>query len=152
MAQLVKNPGSIPELRRSPGGRNSYPFQYSGLENSMDVTVRGVAKTWTRLSDFHFTSLPPLLTTFEMRENRLRTKRVAFLVAEVSSSWQELDLLQLHCSVLSYSGRSNRSNCICLSSGAHWSLQQLPMSQSRQCYVPFREKEIAPSGETRTEL
>ena len=32
-----------------------YPLQYSGLENSMDCTVQGVAKSWTRLRDFHFT-------------------------------------------------------------------------------------------------
>ena len=28
--------GSIPGLGRSPGEENSYPFLYSGLENSMD--------------------------------------------------------------------------------------------------------------------
>ena len=28
--------GLIPELGRSPGGGNSYPLQYSGLENPMD--------------------------------------------------------------------------------------------------------------------
>ena len=28
--------GSIPELGRSPGEGNSYPLQYSGLENSLD--------------------------------------------------------------------------------------------------------------------
>ena len=28
--------------------------KYSGLENSMDYIVHGVAKSWTRLSDFHF--------------------------------------------------------------------------------------------------
>ena len=28
--------GSIPELGRSPGEGKGYPFQYSGLENSMD--------------------------------------------------------------------------------------------------------------------
>ena len=31
-----------------------YPPQYSVLENPMDCTVCGVAKSWTRLSDFHF--------------------------------------------------------------------------------------------------
>ena len=51
--------GSIPGLGRSPGEENSYQLQYSGLENSMDrgvwqATVLGVAKSWTRLSDFHF--------------------------------------------------------------------------------------------------
>ena len=45
--------GLIPELGRSPGEGKGYLFQYSGLENSMDCTVHGVAKSWTRLSDFH---------------------------------------------------------------------------------------------------
>ena len=42
--------GSIPGSGRSPGGGNSYPLQYSCLENSMDrgawqATVHGVAKS-----------------------------------------------------------------------------------------------------------
>ena len=45
--------GSMPGLGRSPGEGKSYPLQYSGLENSMDCTVHGVAKSQTRLSDFH---------------------------------------------------------------------------------------------------
>ena len=62
MVQLVKNLretlsagdlGSIPGLGRSPGEGNSYPLQYSGLENSMDCIVHRVAKSRTRLSDFH---------------------------------------------------------------------------------------------------
>ena len=40
---------SIPGLGRTPGEGNSYPLQYSGLENYMDrgawrATVHGVAK------------------------------------------------------------------------------------------------------------
>ena len=35
--------GSIPGLRRSPGEGKGYPLQYSGLENSMDCIVHGVA-------------------------------------------------------------------------------------------------------------
>ena len=46
--------GSIPGLGRSPGEGKGYPVQYSGLENSMDYTVHGVAKSQTQLSDFHF--------------------------------------------------------------------------------------------------
>ena len=46
--------GSFPELGRSPGEGKGYPLQYSGLENSMDRIVHGVAKSRTRLSDFHF--------------------------------------------------------------------------------------------------
>ena len=45
--------GSIPGLGRSPGEGNSYPLQYSGLENSMNCIAHGVAKRQTRLSDFH---------------------------------------------------------------------------------------------------
>ena len=39
--------GSIPGLERSPGEGNGYPLQYSGLENSMECIVPGVAKSWT---------------------------------------------------------------------------------------------------------
>ena len=46
--------GSIPGLGRSPGEGNSYPLQYSGLENSKDYTVHGVTKSQTRLGKFHF--------------------------------------------------------------------------------------------------
>ena len=46
--------GSIPGLGRSPGEGKGYPLQYSGLENSMDYIVHGVAKSRTQLSNFHF--------------------------------------------------------------------------------------------------
>ena len=54
------DPGSIPGSGRSPGERNGNPLQYFCLENSMDggawwVTVHGVIKSRTRLSDFTFT-------------------------------------------------------------------------------------------------
>ena len=49
----------IPGLGRSPGEGNGNPLQYFCLENSMDrgtwwATVQGVAKSRTRLSDYHF--------------------------------------------------------------------------------------------------
>ena len=52
--------GLIPGSGRSPGEGNGNPLQYSCLENPMDggawwATVHGVAKSWTRLSDFTFT-------------------------------------------------------------------------------------------------
>ena len=50
--------GVIPGLGRSPGEGNVYPLQYSGLENSMDCVVHGVAKRWIQLSDFHFLYFP----------------------------------------------------------------------------------------------
>ena len=46
--------GSIPGLGSSPGEGKDYPLQYSGLENSMDCIVHGVAKSQTWLNDFHF--------------------------------------------------------------------------------------------------
>ena len=42
--------GSTPGLGRITGEGNSYPLQYAGLE----VTVHAVAKSRTRLSNFHF--------------------------------------------------------------------------------------------------
>ena len=67
MAQLVKESacnagdlGSIPELGRFPGEGKGYPLQYSRLENSMDYIVHGVAKSQTRLSDFHLVDLRAL--------------------------------------------------------------------------------------------
>ena len=45
--------GSIFGLGRSPGEGKGYPLQYSGLENSMDCIVHGVAESWTQLSDFY---------------------------------------------------------------------------------------------------
>ena len=54
------DPGSIPGSGRSPGEGNGNPLQYSWLENPMEggawyPTVHGVAKSWTRLSEFTFT-------------------------------------------------------------------------------------------------
>ena len=48
--------GLIPGLGRSPREGKGYQRQYSGLENTMDCIILGVAKSWTQLSSFHFTS------------------------------------------------------------------------------------------------
>ena len=63
VAQLVKNPLAMWETwvrslgwEDSPGEGKGYPLLYSCLENSMDCTVHGVAKSRTQLSYFHFTS------------------------------------------------------------------------------------------------
>ena len=45
---------SIPELDRSPGEGKGYPLQCSGLENSMDCIVHGVANSQKQLSNLHF--------------------------------------------------------------------------------------------------
>ena len=59
VAQMIKestctagNPGSIPELRRSPAEGNSNPFQYPMDRRAWQSVVYGVAKSWTQLSDF----------------------------------------------------------------------------------------------------
>ena len=64
VAQLVKNPPAMQETwvrflgwEDPLGEKKGYSLQYSGLENSMDCIVHGVAKSWTQLSDFHFLSL-----------------------------------------------------------------------------------------------
>ena len=49
--------GSIPGSSRCLGGGDGNPLQYSCLENPIDrgawwATVHGVAKSWTRLSDW----------------------------------------------------------------------------------------------------
>ena len=51
--------GLTPGLGRSPGEGSGSPLQYSCLENAMDggawwAAAHGVAKSWTRLSDFPF--------------------------------------------------------------------------------------------------
>ena len=46
--------GLIPGMGRSPREGKGYPLQYSGLENSMNYIAHEIAKSWTRLSDFHF--------------------------------------------------------------------------------------------------
>ena len=65
--------GLIPGLGRFPGEEKGYPLQYSGLENSMDCIVHGVAKSQTQLSNLslHFTSFSTLITLgyFNIREN-----------------------------------------------------------------------------------
>ena len=40
--------GLIPGLGISPGEGKGYPLQYSGLENSMECIVHGVAKSRTK--------------------------------------------------------------------------------------------------------
>ena len=60
-AQLVKNLRAMQETpvqslgwEDSPGEGNSYPLQYSGLENSIDCNSPQGPKSRIQLSDFHF--------------------------------------------------------------------------------------------------
>ena len=43
----ARDVGLIPGSGRSSGEGNGYPLQYSGLENSVDCIVHGVAKSQT---------------------------------------------------------------------------------------------------------
>ena len=52
--------GPTPALGESPGEGNSYPLQYSGLENSMDYIVRGVPKSWTTIEPLSLFSFSPV--------------------------------------------------------------------------------------------
>ena len=45
--------GLITGSGTSPEEGNGYPFQYSGLKNSMDCIVHGVTKSQTQLTAFH---------------------------------------------------------------------------------------------------
>ena len=48
----------IPGLGRSTGEGKGCPLHYSGLEDSKDCIVHGVAKSQTRLSNFHSLTHP----------------------------------------------------------------------------------------------
>ena len=74
VAQLVKN---LPATRvtwvqflvwEDPLEKGKrYPLQYSGLENSMDCIVHGVAKSWTMLSNFYLRKhglIPPRMSAY----------------------------------------------------------------------------------------
>ena len=85
-ASNVGDLGSIPGLGRSPGEGNGTPLQYSCLENPMDrgawwVTIHGVSKSWTRLSNFiyHLLSRDALEKSSESRmcEAYERVARIA---------------------------------------------------------------------------
>ena len=69
--------GSVPGLGRSLGERHCYPLPYSCLKNSTDrgawqATVHGVTKSWTRLTDFHFSSY--LLKNYQKKREIIKRK------------------------------------------------------------------------------
>ena len=82
--------GLIPGLGRSPGKRKGYLLQYSGLENSMDVIVHGVAKSQIQLSDFYFHASQDGIKIALKDINNLRYADDTTLMAE---SVEELKIL-----------------------------------------------------------
>ena len=90
MAQLIKNPPAMTWVR-SLGGEDplekgtGYPLRYSDLEDPMACIARGVAKTWTGLSDF------PLPSAEVVRGNRTA---LVTTVVELSLSRNVLGIKQ----------------------------------------------------------
>ena len=105
----IGDPGSIPGSGRSTGEGTGYPLQYSGLENSMDHIVRGVAKSWTQLSHFHhhptffpydlcyylilFNSLVCFLVSFQTKCKPLKGRVRNFISVIYSCVWMPTTLL-----------------------------------------------------------
>ena len=82
----------IPGLWRSIGEGNGYPLQYSCLENSMDrgawrATVHGVAKSWTQLSDYHFTSSSSQLKALTAKKQGSLKKQLCDKIISSSPAW-----------------------------------------------------------------
>ena len=70
--------GAILGLERSLGEGNDNPLQYSCLENPMDrgawrVTIHGVTKSLTRLSDQTHTHLPYITVKIQAGQQKLHT-------------------------------------------------------------------------------
>ena len=69
----------VPGLGRSPGDGKGYPLWYSGQENSMDCIVHAVAKSQTRLSNFHSLSVSSgisLVVAFDVFKPKSRSLSV----------------------------------------------------------------------------
>ena len=62
------------DLGSIPGEGKGYPLQYSGLENSM--TVHGVAKSQTRLSNFYYTTLGVSLPSYRLELKKIIKEKV----------------------------------------------------------------------------
>ena len=83
------DPSSIPGSGRFSGKGNSYPLQYCALENSMDCIVHEVAKSRTRLRDFHFQGVQEVTEIQSQWEVR----------ASCHSSWNPWSLVDRLCSM-----------------------------------------------------
>ena len=77
------DPSSIPGSRRSAGEGIGYRLHYSGLENSRDCIVHGVAKSWTWLSNFHFHF------TFSVKEPACQFRRCDIKEAGLIPGWED---------------------------------------------------------------
>ena len=81
--------GLIPGLGRWPGEEKGYPVQYSGLENSMDCIVRGVAKNRTLL----FEPGPATAVRYTQRTEKARGRmQIRERWVQSSPHWREASL------------------------------------------------------------
>ena len=79
--------GSIPGLGGSAGEGKDYPLQYSGLENSMDYTVHGGAKSWT-LDTIHVTNSYRLIDMkVRLTESWISLPEITLLGSSYLSIW-----------------------------------------------------------------
>ena len=83
-AEDARDTDPIPGLGRSSGGGNGNPLQCSCLENFMGrggwrVTVRGVANSWTWLSDWVQRTQPAWTTLNTGRERGNAESRMVFV-------------------------------------------------------------------------
>ena len=85
VAQLVKKPPAMQEIWVQSLGweGNSYPLQYSGLENCTDCIILGVAKSWTQLSDFHLLSKVESLPQFFLNIVDLKSNLNQFNIIKI---------------------------------------------------------------------
>ena len=70
-----RRPGFDPWVGKIPWKRKPYPLQYPGLENSMDGIVREVAKSRTRLNDFHFQFIYVYINLLILESNKVLAGR-----------------------------------------------------------------------------
>ena len=73
-------------LGRSSGEGKGFPLHYSGLEKFMDCRVHGIAKSMTRLSDFHFHFYPTVarLMMYKLQVNIMLTDKLCFSYMRLS--------------------------------------------------------------------
>ena len=74
---VLEDLGSIPGLGRSSREGKGYPLQYSGLENSMDYIVHGVAKSRTALSEFHFSITDEEIESLKVSQRACAMAKIA---------------------------------------------------------------------------
>ena len=86
----IGDQGSNLGLGRSPGEGKGYPLQYSGLENSMDCIVHGVAKSRTRLSDFHFKHSSLFVSSVQVQRYTGGSLWSSLLISELFNVWPPL--------------------------------------------------------------